>query len=165
MKKFVWLIVGVLVVGVALGGVGIAYAANGSSATSSSGIGNLLRNAFGRGIRVGMNVSLDADIANFIGITVDQLKTERESGKSLAAIATEHGKTEEALIQFIVTKETANLDTLLKDGKITQTKYDTMVANLSTRVKDMVERTETGKPGFAGRGKFGRRPSNPPNNP
>ncbi|MGC8757555.1 MAG: hypothetical protein ACP5QX_03780, partial [Caldisericaceae bacterium] len=121
MKKFVWLIVGVLVVGVVLGGVGIAYAANGNSATSSSGIGNLLRNAFGRGIRVGMNVSLDTDIANFIGITVDQLKTERESGKSLAAIATEHGKTEDALIQFIVTKETTNLDTLLKDGKITQT--------------------------------------------
>jgi len=111
----------------------------------------------GRGKGLDFN-ALDTDIANFIGVTVDDLRTARESGKSLAGIATEHGKTEDALIQFIVSKETANLDSLLKDGKITQIQYDNAVKDMATRVKEMVERTETGKPGFAnvmGKG-FGR---------
>jgi len=111
----------------------------------------------GRGKGLDFN-ALDTDIANFIGVTIDDLRTARESGKSLATIATEHGKTEDALIQFIISKETANLDSLLKDGKITQIQYDNAVKDMATRVKEMVERTETGKPGFAnGMGKgFGR---------
>ena len=111
----------------------------------------------GRGKGLDFN-ALDTDIANFIGVTIDDLRTARESGKSLATIATEHGKTEDALIQFIISKETANLDSLLKDGKITQAQYDNAVKDMATRVKEMVERTETGKPGFAnGMGKgFGR---------
>jgi len=111
----------------------------------------------GRGKGLDFN-ALNTDIANFIGVTVDDLRTARESCKSLVTIATEHGKTEDALIQFIISKETANLDSLLKDGKITQAQYDNAVKDMATRVKEMVERTETGKPGFAnGMGKgFGR---------
>ncbi len=111
----------------------------------------------GRGKGLDFN-ALDTDIANFISVTIDDLRTARESGKSLATIATEHGKTEDALIQFVISKETANLDSLLKDGKITQVQYDNAVKDMATRVKEMVERTETGKPGFAnGMGKgFGR---------
>ena len=102
----------------------------------------------GRGKGLDFN-ALDTDIANFISVTVNDLRTARESGKSLATIATEHGKTEDALIQFVISKETANLDSLLKDGKITQVQYDNAVKDMATRVKEMVERTETGKPGFA----------------
>jgi predicted RNA-binding protein associated with RNAse of E/G family len=111
----------------------------------------------GRGKGLDFN-ALGTDIANFIGVTIDDLRTARESGKSLATIATEHGKTEDALIQFVISKETANLDSLLKDGKITQVQYDNAVKDMATRVKEMVERTETGKPGFTnGMGKgFGR---------
>jgi predicted RNA-binding protein associated with RNAse of E/G family len=112
----------------------------------------------GRGKGLDFN-ALNTDIANFIGVTVDDLRTARESGKSLATIATEHGKAEDALIQFIISKETANLDSLLKDGKITQAQYDNAVKDMATRVKEMVERTETEKPGFRGRGMgkgFGR---------
>jgi HAMP domain-containing protein len=154
MKKFVWLLVGILIVGVALGGVSIAYAGS-SLGTTTNGFGNFIRKAFGHGAIVGMNETIDSDIANFIGVTVDDLRTAQESGKSLATIATEHGKTEDALIQFIILKETANLDTLLKDAKITQAQHDNEVKNMATQVKEMVERIETGKPGFGGRGILG----------
>ncbi len=162
MKKFSWLLIGILVAGLVLGGISVANAGNGANGTAK-GFGSLIRKVFDRGLRIGVNSSLDTDITNFIGVTVDDLRIARESGKSLATIATEHGKTEDALIQFIISKETANLDTLLKDGKVTQAQYDNAVKYMATRIKEMVERTETGKPGFGGRRNFGNCPA--PHNP
>jgi hypothetical protein len=90
-------------------------------------------------------------------MTVSELETARTSGKSLAIIATEHGKTEDALIQFIVAKRTDDLKTLLANGKFTQTQYDNALSQMTARVKTMVERTGTDSPNFAkGTGKANR---------
>jgi len=148
MKKFRWFLVGLLITGIVLGGIGIAYAGNGT------GIGQgIFGKMFGKGFKDGAKIGVaDEKIADFLGIQASDLISARKDGKSLAQIAADNGKTEEALINFIVTEEKAQLDTLLKDGKITQAQYDNMTANLETKVKEMVESTNVGKPvpGFGG---------------
>jgi hypothetical protein len=47
--------------------------------------------------------------AQYIGITVDQLRTELGTTKSLADVAIAHGKTRDGLIAALVTAETANI--------------------------------------------------------
>ncbi len=153
MKKFKWLLVGILVVSLVLGGVSIALAGNGGE-TGQGIFGKI----FGRGFKDGIKIGITDDkIAGFLGITVSDLVSARKEGKSLATIATEHGKTEDELINYIVSEEKANLDSLLSQGKITQTQYDNMIANLGDRVKEMVEKTNTGVPG-CGNGLGGKRP-------
>lgn len=144
MKKFAWLLVGVLGIAVLFGSISIVSAGTSSGTAQRSGFGK------GQGIAIGQNFKdFEKDVASYIGISVETLQTERASGKSLAAIAVEHGKTEDALIQFVVSKKTAYLNDLLSQGKITQTQYDNAVKTLTERTKTMVERTETGRPTFA----------------
>src|SRR2546428_12965350 len=47
--------------------------------------------------------------ATYIGISVDQLRTEMGTTKSLADVAVAHGKTRDGLIAALVTAETANI--------------------------------------------------------
>ncbi|MEF3244837.1 MAG: hypothetical protein K6343_02485 [Caldisericaceae bacterium] len=143
MKKWMLgLIVGVMVFGIV---ASIFTATNayawGNPNEEFSGFGSRVQQAFKRGFRLGVEYGINQDVANFLGITLDQLRSEIKSGKTLAAIATEHGKTEQELINFIVAKEKAILDDALKTGKITQDRYNAMIANLEARVKERVETT------------------------
>jgi ubiquinone biosynthesis protein COQ9 len=134
MKNLV--IVGALVLALVLGSVALVSAGTGNG---TSGFGGRLKSAFERGFKLGVKYNMNEDVANFLGVTVDELRNELQSGKSLATIATEHGKSETDLVNFIVTKEKAYLEDALKNGKITQDQYDKMIANLETRVKERVE--------------------------
>lgn len=53
--------------------------------------------------------------AQYIGITVDQLRTEMGTTKSLADVAVAHGKTRDGLIAALVTAETANITQRVTD--------------------------------------------------
>ena len=143
MKKRNIVLVTLLTLGIVFGSVAYVNAGTGSSNAGNAVAATFskMKDAFGRGFKLGAKTDMDAQIATFLGITQDQLRTELQSGKTLAAIATEHGKTEDALMQFIVEKEKAALDTALKNGTITQTQYDNMVANLEAKVKERVEET------------------------
>jgi len=129
-------IIGALILTLVLGSVALVSAGTGNG---TSGFGGRLKSAFERGFKLGVKYNMNEDIASFLGITVDELRSELKSGKSLKTIATEHGKTETDLINFIVTKEKAYLEDALKNGKITQDQYDKMIANLETKVKERVE--------------------------
>ncbi|BAL80149.1 hypothetical protein [Caldisericum exile] len=140
MKKFTWLLVGILGVAVLFGSIAVVSAATGNGTASRAGFGK------GQGVAIGQRFeNFESDIATYLGISVETLQSERISGKSLATIAVEHGKTEEELIQFIVSKKTTYLNDLLSQGKITQTQYDNAVKTLTERTKTMVERTSTGR--------------------
>jgi len=142
MKKRNIVLVTLLTLGIVFGSVAYVNAGTGSNKSGNVAAAfSKMKDAFGKGLKLGPETDMDAQIATFLGITEDELRTELQSGKTLAAIATNHGKTEDALIQFIVEKEKANLDTALKNGTITQTQYDNMVANLEARVKERVEKT------------------------
>jgi|GEM_PF-1990992 len=145
MKKFTWLLVGILGIAVLFGSISLVSAGTGNATATRNGAGRA------QGVAIGTRFeNFETDIANYLGISVETLQAERVGGKSLATIAVEHGKTEDALIHFIVSKKTSYLQDLLSQGKITQTQYDNAVKTLTERTKTMVERTETGKPNFAG---------------
>lgn len=79
-----------------------------------------------------------AALATFFGITVEQLRTEQQSGKTLAEIATAHGKTRDQLKAFLTTEAQTNLAQAVADGKMTQAEADQklqeMTANLDARI-------------------------------
>ncbi len=88
--------------------------------------------------------------AGILGLTVEQLQAERLSGKSLAAIAADKGISEDTLIAQLLEAHKASVNQLLADGKISQAQADFMLGNMAERIKTMVERTNVGRPDFAG---------------
>jgi LysM repeat protein len=95
----------------------------------------------------------NAEIATLLGVTADELKTQLEAGKTLAAIAGEKGVAVQKLTDLISKTMTAKLDKELADGKITQTEYDKRKADLADRATKIVN-GELG-PKQGGRGKHG----------
>jgi hypothetical protein len=85
------------------------------------------------GIRAELSV-----VAKTIGITPAELRTQLESGKSIAAIA---GDKTDAVIAALVADAQAHLDQAVKDGKLTQAQADERKADLNERITAMVNRT------------------------
>lgn len=103
----------------------------------------------GKGMHGPRGAGLDT-AATFLGLTQAELQTALQSGKTLAAVAKEKGKTSDALIAAIVAAEKAkiNADTNLTDAQKTQ-----ILSGLDARVKDMVENgPPQGGKGFGGPG-------------
>ena len=70
----------------------------------------------------------------YLGLTEAQLRTQIESGKSLADIAKEQGKSVDGLKQAITADLTTKLDAAVKDGKLTKAQADEI--NSSRRTTD-----------------------------
>ncbi len=88
--------------------------------------------------------------AGILGLTVEQLQAERLSGKSLTAIAASKGISEDTLIAKLQEAHKTSVSQLLADGKISQAQADYMLGNMAERITAMVERTNVGRPDFAG---------------
>jgi hypothetical protein len=91
----------------------------------------------GHGPRGGMG--LDA-AAGYLGLSDDALRTELESGKSLATIAGEQGKSVEGLKSAMLQDATAKLDEALAAGRITADDRAAMLERLSAMIDRVVER-------------------------
>lgn len=79
--------------------------------------------------------------ATDLSMTPSSLRAEVQSGKTLATIATEHGVTPAALIAKLVASDTADINSAASSGKITAAQQSSALANLSTRISDMVNST------------------------
>ncbi|HVN61147.1 MAG TPA: hypothetical protein VMT59_07775 [Gaiellaceae bacterium] len=101
--------------------------------------------------------SIDA-ATTYLGLTEAQIRTQLQSGKTLAQIATAQGKTAEGLVDALVTAETAQLATAVKDGKLTAAQEQQILSSLKQRVTDMVNGTFGPGPGM--HGGFGGGPHN-----
>ncbi|MDQ0194377.1 SHOCT domain-containing protein [Paenibacillus wynnii] len=98
-----------------------------------------------------------SEIATLLGLTVDELKTAQQSGKSLAAIAAEKGVAVQKVIDLQVKAITEALDKRLADGKITQAEYDKQKAEVLTQATNAVNAVFDGNfKGKDGIGGFGR---------
>ncbi|HWQ89743.1 MAG TPA: hypothetical protein VN374_07210 [Desulfitobacteriaceae bacterium] len=75
-----------------------------------------------------------------LGIDATALKTELQSGKSLAEISKDKGISQDTLIEKIQTAITANLDQAAADKKITAEAAAKIKENLTQRITDMVTR-------------------------
>jgi hypothetical protein len=101
---------------------------------------------FGGGFR-----GLDA-AASYLGLSVSDLRSKLESGKSLADVAKEQGKSVDGLIQALVDDAKKHLDDAVSQGRLTQEQENSILDNVKQHITDFVN------------GKFpgGFRPGGPP---
>jgi polyhydroxyalkanoate synthesis regulator phasin len=85
----------------------------------------------------GMHDGLDA-AASYLGLTEAQLRTQLESGKSLAQVAQAQGKSVDGLEQALVADAKTHLDQEVKEGHLTQAQADAMLNELKQHVSDLV---------------------------
>lgn len=77
-------------------------------------------------------------VASTLGITEEELRTQLQSGKSLADIA---GDKTGAVVDALVAEATARIDQAVADGKLTAEQASERKANLDERITAMVNRT------------------------
>jgi ribosomal protein S20 len=77
-------------------------------------------------------------VASTLGISEDELRTQLQSGKSLADIA---GDKTAAVVDALVAEATARIDQAVTDGKLTAEQAAERKANLTERITAMVNRT------------------------
>jgi hypothetical protein len=98
-------------------------------------------------------------IADYLGLTAAELRTQLKAGQTLAQIATAQGKTVSGLKDAIVADAKTHLDAAVAAGKLTAARAATMLADLTAHVDDIVNRTGPpgrgpGGPGGPGHGPF-----------
>jgi hypothetical protein len=87
--------------------------------------------------------------AGYIGITEAQLRTELESGKSLAQVAQAHGKTVDGLIAALVAAAKEKLDKAVLAGRLTKAQETEMLGVLKDRITSAVNNAgHLGEPHF-----------------
>jgi hypothetical protein len=98
---------------------------------------------------------LDA-AASYLGLTDVQLRTELESGKSLAQVAKDHGKSVDGLVDALVASAKQKLDHAVAAGRLTKAQETEMLNGLKDRITSLVNSTGLGEPHFRRPG-FGNR--------
>ncbi|MER3419502.1 MAG: hypothetical protein C4290_02815 [Chloroflexota bacterium] len=99
---------------------------------------------FGFGVGLGRGrgkpgpLATHADIAQFLGITPEQLRAEL-NGQSLAQVAQAHGKSRDQLIQFLVSNAEQRLTEAVQAGRLTQQQADQRLAGLRARIAQLVD--------------------------
>jgi len=91
----------------------------------------------GGGLRDLIGAGLDT-AATAIGITPDQLRTELQSGKSIADVAKAHDVDPQKVIDALVAAATQKIDAAVSSGKLTPDQATALKNNLSTIVTNVV---------------------------
>jgi len=87
----------------------------------------------------------DETLAKLLGLTAAELRTELQSGKTLAAIAGERGVPVQEVTDRVKKTLTAVLDGRLADGKLTQAQVDERKTGLAARAEEIVNSVPRGK--------------------
>jgi hypothetical protein len=93
------------------------------------------------------------EAAAYLELTEDALRTQLESGKTLAQVAQAQGKTVAGLIDALVAEEKQELAEAVTAGRLTQAQADGRLTDLRARVADKVDGVRPqfgGGPGFRG---------------
>lgn len=117
------------------------------ASVSAAGSANSAQpNALCQGLMLGKQKAQTAlnVVADLTGLSATEIRSQRQDGKSLAAIAESKGVTEQTVVDKVIAERTAALDKLKADNKITEAQYQTCISNMQTRVKANVERTTVG---------------------
>jgi hypothetical protein len=104
----------------------------------------------------GQNLQVAAD---YLGLTTDQLRSQLESGKTLAAIAKEQGKSVDGLIDALYNAVKKELDQAVADGRLTKDQEQTILPHIREGITARVNGTMPQFDGrsfrFRGPGSFG----------
>jgi hypothetical protein len=107
-----------------------------------------------------VHLGLDA-AASYLGMSEATLHSALESGKTLAQVAKEKGKSVDGLVAAMVSNEKAELAAAVKAGRITQAQSNAIQADMKARVTDLVNGKLPARPDRDGPG-FGRGFGPPP---
>jgi hypothetical protein len=80
---------------------------------------------------------LDA-AASYLGLTEEELHTQLESGKTLAQVAKDRGKSADGLIQALVDSATKRLDADVAAGRLTKAQEQQILSGLKDRITAFV---------------------------
>ena len=115
-----------------------------------------------RGFGHGRFARAGAVVAQYLGISEATLRSELQSGKSLAQIASStSGKSVAGLKTAIVTAAKTRLDKAVSNGRITSAQETQLLATLPARADAALQRTGLGGPPPGGRGPGFWAPSHP----
>lgn len=78
--------------------------------------------------------------AKYLGMTPKELRAARQSGQSLAQIATSKGKSVDGLVAAIVAPAKARAAKAVANGRLTQQRADELIARLTERAQALVQR-------------------------
>jgi hypothetical protein len=76
--------------------------------------------------------------AKYLGITEAALRTQLESGKTLAQVAKDRNKSVDGLVTALVAEKKARIEQAVNDGQLSQARADELLANLKQHVTAMV---------------------------
>lgn len=110
---------------------------------------------FGKHGKAGLNID-ESKLAEVIGISKEDLKTQLKAGKSLLQVAEANGLTKDSLLQAVRPLLTSQIDDAVNSGKITSEQADTQRAQVTDVLEKLISnvRGEGGK-GFGKGGGFG----------
>ncbi|NLI11304.1 hypothetical protein [Pelotomaculum propionicicum] len=132
----------------------------GIPAAKASAVGNQSNGQAGQGKRGGYGLhiggrnmgGMGANVAEFLGISQDDLRAARQAGQSLVQIAAEKGISEQQLLDYMLAQRTAQIDQLVTDGRITQEQADQHKQFMTERVQENINRTTVGPNNNGGQG-------------
>ncbi|MGC5326158.1 hypothetical protein [Brevibacillus sp. SYSU BS000544] len=81
------------------------------------------------------------ELLTLLSLDATALQTEFQAGKSLADIAKAKGVAVEKVVELLVKQHEAQLETAVKDGKLTQEQATQMKEKMTERITDMVNNT------------------------
>ena len=93
--------------------------------------------------------SIDA-VSELLGLSPEEIREERESGKSLVEIAEEQGVSEDALIEAIMAAPKEAIEQKVEDGILTEEQADHLIERLEQRVIWRINRTDVEAAGYSG---------------
>ena len=79
--------------------------------------------------------------ADYLGLTESELQAKLQSGKSLADIAKDQGKSVDGLVDAMVADAKKHLDQAVKDGHLTQAQEDQILGQVKQHLTDFVNGT------------------------
>lgn len=135
--KIIGIAAAALIAGLVLGSMSIASAATGNPSAPGAGarLGGMMAQA---------GSTLADVVAKLTGATADQVRTDRQAGKSFADIAKAKGVSADSVVTSTLDARKAALAAAVKSGSITQAQADTALANMKTRLTDRVTSTSPG---------------------
>lgn len=125
-----------LVAGVALAGAltvgtaGVAFAADGSSTTTTPSA----QAAKHPGLRIKIRKAGVKVVTDTLGVSRQQLRDALKGGQTLSQYATSLGKDPQTVVDALTNAANTKLDQLVSDGTITQQRADTVKGKLSARI-------------------------------
>jgi hypothetical protein len=82
-------------------------------------------------------IDLDT-VAGVLGVSADELRTQLQSGKTLAQVAQDQNISQATLVDKLVAVEKARIAAAVKAGRITQARADAVTADLKARITQRV---------------------------